>query len=105
MADRAGSAGAPPWNFSGPLELVVVGARRAGQDVDIDWAGLRFATISANWLSAAVSDYTEAHVHWDQDLVLDQLPSPGDFQDDLSRELKRDLIKHIGLIKLLFHHW
>ncbi|MEH0557426.1 hypothetical protein [Streptomyces sp. B21-101] len=103
MAHRAGQAGAPPWKFSGPLELVAVGARRAEHDVDIDWASLRFAKISENLLSAAVSDYTEAHVSLDADLVPDEFPSPGDFHDDLPSQLRHDLIKHIGLLKFLFH--
>ncbi|GAA2919896.1 MULTISPECIES: hypothetical protein [Streptomyces] len=94
----------PPWTFSGPLELVAVGARRAGRDVDIDCAGLRSAKISADALSGAVSDYTETHVTLDSDLVPDQLASPGDFRDDLPGDLKRDLINRIGLIRLLFHN-
>lgn len=104
MAAEAIRAGAPPWRFSAPLELVAVGARRDGQDVDIDWTGLRSAKISANALSAAVSDYTEAHISLDSDLVPEHLPSPGDFKDDLPARLRRDLVKHVGFLKLLFHH-
>ncbi|MCX5345882.1 hypothetical protein [Streptomyces atratus] len=104
MAQESHHSGIPPWRFSGPLELVAVGARRNGREVDIDWPGLRSAKVPANALSAAVSDYTEAHVTLDADLVPDSLPSPGDFQDTLPSELKDDLLKHIGLLKFLFHH-
>ncbi|MFJ4585091.1 hypothetical protein [Streptomyces echinatus] len=101
---EARRAGGQPWQFSGPLDLVAVGARRAGREVDIDWPSLRSVKIPTAALGAAVSDYTEAHVSLDAELVPDSLPSPGDFQDTLPGELKRDLAKHIGLLKFLFHH-
>ncbi|WP_327740595.1 hypothetical protein OG749_47050 (plasmid) [Streptomyces nojiriensis] len=104
IASEAHRAGAPPWRFSGPLELVAVGARHAGHDVDIDWASLRFAKMPPNELSMAVSDYTEAHISLDSGLAPSPWPSPGDFRDDLPRELKRDLLERVGLLNLLFNH-
>jgi hypothetical protein len=104
VAAAANHGGAPAWNFSGPLELVTVGARRDGDDVAIDWASLRFARLSTIGLSDAVSYYTEAHIVLDADIMPKNLPSPGDFEDNLPGELKRALIKHVGLLKVLLPH-
>ncbi|MGH3908841.1 MAG: hypothetical protein ACRDTE_32365 [Pseudonocardiaceae bacterium] len=103
VATRARQAGTiRPWDFSGPIELVAVGARRRQQQIDIDWASLRSATMSAHQISDAVAYYTEAHVLGDPELLPESLPSPGDFEDDLPRELLRDLGRHVGLIGKLF---
>lgn len=104
MGAEARRSGAPPWTVSGPLELVAIGARRAGREVDIDWPSLRSAKISANALGAAVTDYTEAHINMDPEIVSDDLPVPGDFQDRLPGEIWHELVKRVGLLKFLFHH-
>lgn len=105
VSTRAREAGVmQPWDFSGPLELVAVGARRHREQVEFDWASLRSATISAQELSDAVAYYTEAHVLGDPELIPASLPSPGDFEDGLPRELLRDLGRHVGLIGTLFRH-
>ncbi|MEU0896768.1 hypothetical protein [Streptomyces massasporeus] len=103
LSAEARQAGAPAWSPSAPLELVTVGARRDGQDVAFDWASLRSAAISANALGAAVSDYTESHIGMDPEIIPDDLPVPGDFEDNLPREIWRDLLKHVGLLRFLFH--
>ena len=48
--------------------------------------------------------YTESHVMGDPDLLPEFLPSPGDFADDLPREILRDLGRHVGLVDKLFRH-
>ncbi|MFD7729113.1 hypothetical protein ACFV6F_01825 [Kitasatospora phosalacinea] len=103
LAQKAAQAGAPHWKFTGPLELVTVGARRVEGEVVIDWAGLRSAQVTANVLPTAVSDYTEAHVTLDGDVVPDEFPTPGSFEDDLLPELKRDLARKVSLLRFLFH--
>ncbi|WP_328863557.1 hypothetical protein [Streptomyces virginiae] len=100
---EARRAGAPARDPAGPLELVAVGARRNGDEVDFDWASLRSAAISTSALGAAVSDYTEAHISGDADLVPDDFPVPGSFEDRLPGEIWRDVVKHVGLLKFLFH--
>lgn len=105
VATRARIAGTiRPWSFSGPIELVAVGARRHREQIDIDWASLRSAAISASQLADAVAYYTEAHVMADPDLLPDFLPAPGDFEDDLPRELLCDLGRHVGIIGTLLRH-
>lgn len=93
-----------PWDFTGPIELVAVGVRRRRQDIDLDWASLRSAKVSADQLSDAIAYYTEVHISGDAALLPESLPAPGDFEDDLPKELLRDLSRHVGLIGKLFHH-
>ncbi|MFF4264609.1 hypothetical protein ACFY7Y_03975 [Streptomyces virginiae] len=101
MARKAHEVGAPRWEFTGPLELVAVGARRDASQVVIDWASLRSVKLSAGALAKAVSDYTEAHVSLDGDLVPGPFPTPGSFHDNLLPELKRDLFRSLGLLRFL----
>ncbi|WP_344442331.1 hypothetical protein [Kitasatospora nipponensis] len=104
LSAEARRAGAPAWDLSGPLELVAVGARRDGEEVDIDWASLRSAPVSTSALGAAVSDYTEAHIGMNADILPGDLPVPGSFEDCLPREIWWELVKKVGLLKFLFHH-
>lgn len=102
VARRANTAGTlKPWSFEGPIELVAVGARRSGKGgIDIDWAGLRGIPIRANDLPAAVGSYTEAHITLDADDVPPEFPKPGDFEDDVWKNLKRQIIHAMpGLAK------
>lgn len=104
-----------PWEFTGPLELVAVGARRirtrrasdpAGvyaETVEIDWGSLRSAAIEPRELSDAVSHYTQAHVDLDAAVIADPLPVPGSFTDPLKdpatrSALARGIMKAIGFI-------
>lgn len=102
VARRARSArSVRPWDFSGPIDLVAVGARRRQQEVDLDWASLRGATLSAHQMGDVVAYYTEAHISGDAELVPRSLPSPGDFEDDLPQQLLRDLVRRVPLIRKL----
>ncbi|GAA5094696.1 hypothetical protein [Nocardia iowensis] len=118
VASRAGVT--PGWRFEGPIELVVIGARRphstgipfdsppaAGCTIEyaheLDWASMRTKQFTAAELPDAVSYYTEAHVLHDADVIPDNLPKPGDFVDSLPGEIRRDFKKLIGpLAGLLF---
>lgn len=64
MSESASNAGAiKPWSFTGPLELVTVGARRKDADLEIEWESLRAINVDAIQLTEAVSYYTESHVN------------------------------------------
>lgn len=97
-ACRAADDGSVPWEFTGPLELVAVGARtirnrsegdRPGVsyvetvEVEIDWGSLRSALIQPRELADAVSHYTQAHVDLDGAQIPGGLPTPGSFTDPL----------------------
>lgn len=97
-ACRAANDGSMPWEFTGPLELVAVGARtirtrREGDrpgvsyietnEVELDWGSLRSAFIEPRDLSDAVSHYTQAHVDLDGTELPGGLPTPGSFSDPL----------------------
>jgi hypothetical protein len=100
FSDAAMRAGAiPQWEFSGPIELVVVAVRKGEEP---DWASLRAVRIDAVRLGEAVAAYTEAHVSLDPDVLPDFLVAPGDFADDLPREVLRELLRQIGFIGRLF---
>lgn len=70
------------WRFAGPIELVVVGARRTGGEFEFEWESLRSLRLPADRLGTAIADYTESHIASDPD-VLGELPTPGSFTDDL----------------------
>lgn len=102
VARRAAEAGSlKTWSFCGPIELVAVGARRSSDgEIDIDWAGLRGGPIEVNDLPVAISSYTEAHVTLDSDDVPPAFPQPGDFEDDVWKNLKKQLLHAVpGLAK------
>lgn len=97
-ACRAADDGSVPWEFTGPLELVAVGARtirnRSQSDrpgvsyvesveVEIDWGSLRSAHVQPRELADAVSHYTQAHVDLDGTETAGGLPTPGSFSDPL----------------------
>lgn len=97
-ACRAADDGSAPWEFTGPLELVAVGARtirkrsegdRPGVsyvetvEVEIEWGSLRSAHIQPRELADAVSHYTQAHVDLDGAEIAGGLPTPGSFTDPL----------------------
>jgi hypothetical protein len=82
--NSVGTTADRPWSFTGPLELVVVGARRYGEEVEFEWPGLRAIQLSDKPLGQVVADYTEAHVQNDAGLLSPGLPAPGDFQDDVT---------------------
>jgi len=71
------------WRFDGPLELVVVGARRAEDGADIDWQSLRSMSIDPERLGTAAAFYTEAHIRLDAEALRGDFPAPGDFTDDM----------------------
>lgn len=71
-----------PWKFHGPLEFVVFGARRAGNEIDIDWRSMRSTTLRAEELGTVTANYTESHIRPAPD-ALGPYPAPGDFSDDL----------------------
>lgn len=97
-----------PWSFGGPIELVAVGARRSENGgAYIDWPSLRGIPIRANDLPIAVGSYTEAHVTLDADDVPPEFPRPGDFEDDVWTNLKRQILHTVpGLAKAVVkaHH-
>jgi len=100
MSESAIHAGAvvKPWSFTGPLELVTVGARRKGADFEIEWESLRAINVDARQLSEAVSYYTESHVKLDAEILPEHLPAPGDFRDDYPpRELLLDVARKVSL--------
>jgi hypothetical protein len=102
--------------FTGPIELVTIGARRRRihnpesfrdrqGDIEIDWASLRTMPISeqvASRLGEAITYYTEAHVMLDASILPENLPAPGDFHDDLPRELLRDAAKRGSFVGKIF---
>jgi hypothetical protein len=93
-----------PWSFTGPLELVVVGARRCGEEVEFDWPGLRAIRLSDQPLGQIVADYTEVHVQNDPKFLSAGLPAPGDFQDDVAlREIFASVMRLIPYIGKVFH--
>lgn len=93
-----------PWSFVGPLELVVVGARRYGEDVQFDWPGLRAIQLSDQPLGQVVADYTQVHIQNDPGLLSPGLPSPGDFEDDVAlREIFAGVARLIPFIGRAFH--
>lgn len=85
--DIESHAASPPgewdrWKFKGPVELVVVGARRDGEDIEIDWLGLRSMPIAVERLATAIASYTTTHSKLDAETLNDVFPAPGDFHDD-----------------------
>ena len=94
------------WTFKGPVELVVVGARRDGGDVEIDWLSLRSMPIAVERLATAIAAYTTAHGKLDAETLKDIFPAPGDFSDDwppleVARVMLRIIIK---LARMAAHH-
>ena len=73
--NSVGTTADRPWSFTGPLELVVVGARRYGEEVEFEWPGLRAIQLSDKPLGQVVADYTEAHVQNDAGLLSPGLPA------------------------------
>jgi hypothetical protein len=92
----AGSLG--EWTFKGPVELVVVGARRNGEDIEIDWPSLRSMPIAVERIATAIAAYTTAHGKLNAETLKDIFPAPGDFHDDwppleVARVMLRVIIK------------
>jgi hypothetical protein len=78
--------------------LVVVGARRDGEDVEMDWPSLRSMPIAVERLATAVAAYTAAQVELDAETLKGIFPAPGDFHDDwppldVVRGMLRSIIK------------
>lgn len=87
------------WRFNGPLELVVVGARRAEDGGDLDWESLRSMKLGAGCLGTATASYTEAHIQLQADLLGGEFPAPGDFTDDMPpREVVVAMAKKIPVL-------
>ncbi|MGH3814241.1 MAG: hypothetical protein ACRDUV_17625 [Pseudonocardiaceae bacterium] len=102
VATQARQAGTiRPWDFSGPIELVTVGGEtppatdrhRLGQPAEHDYVCPP---------AQRRNRLLHRDVMGDPEPLPASLPSPGDFEDDLPRELLRDLGRHVGLIGKLF---
>ena len=85
--------GIDKWTFSGPLEMVLVGARRdTDGEVVIDWKTTRAMKLDATDLDAAVSHYTTRHERLD-DPEATRFTAPGDCDDDeLAHKVWRDFL-------------
>ena len=89
---REAKDGSAPWKFTGPIELVAVGARsirrretdKSGRTietrtVEFDWGSLRSAIVEPHQLPDAVTHYTQSHVDLDVAALTGGLPTPGAF--------------------------
>ena len=62
LAEQSGTL--RPWTFSGPVDLVTVGARRAPDgEIQLDWAGRCSTSIRALDLPLAIAHYTGRAYH------------------------------------------
>jgi len=94
------------WSFAGPLELVVVGARKCGQEIDFDWPGMRALQLSDQPLGQIVADYTEVHFQNDPELLSPGLPAPGDFHNDVTlRDSFEAVVRLLPFIRKVFHFY
>lgn len=95
-----------PWSFSGPLELVAVGARRYGDEIRFEWSGMRAIQLSDQPLGMIVANYTEAHIADDAEILPPWLPVPGDFKDDPTlREIFNSIVSVLPFIGKAFHFY
>jgi hypothetical protein len=94
------------WSFSGPLELVAVGARRYGDEIKFEWPGMRAIQLSDEPIGPIVANYTEAHVMNDAEVLPSWLPVPGDFKEDVTfREIFYSVAHLLPFVGKAFHFY